>query len=395
MIEFKMPALGADMESGTLVEWLVKPGDDVVSGSIVAVVETQKGAIEVETFNKGRIADILVAVGQRVPVGAVLAHIDDGKGATATPSSAPPAAPVPVSELSVAAPPAITPPLSPTSRRAHSAGRIMATPVARRRAAELSVDLSRVSGTGFHGSIRLADIEAFRPAETPLQKRAGFDAAEMRKAIAAAMSRAKREIPHYYLADTLDMSRALAWLEEFNAKQPPAGRLLPAVLLLKASALALRRAPELNGTFVDGAFVPGKGIHIGWAVSLRGGGLIAPAIRDVDRMPLAEAMAAMRDVVQRARSGGLRSSELSSATITITSLGDRGAEAVQAIIYPPQVAIVGFGRLATKPWVTNERIEARPLVTATLAADHRVTDGHKGGLFLEALRDILQEPEAL
>jgi pyruvate dehydrogenase E2 component (dihydrolipoamide acetyltransferase) len=173
------------------------------------------------------------------------------------------------------------------------------------------------------------------------------------------------------------------------------GRLLPAVLLLKASALALRRAPELNGTFVNGAFVPGEGIHIGWAVSLRGGGLIAPAIRDVDRMLLAEAMAAMRNVVQRARSGGLRSSELSSATITITSLGDRGAEAVQAIIYPPQVAIVGFGRLATRPWVTNERIEARPLVTAILAADHRVTDGHKGGLFFEALRDILQKPEAL
>jgi pyruvate dehydrogenase E2 component (dihydrolipoamide acetyltransferase) len=395
MIEFKMPALGADMESGTLVEWLVKPGDEVVSGSIIAVVETQKGAIEVETFTRGRVADILVDVGERVPVGAVLGHIDDGKGALATPSSTLPAAPVHVSERSVAAPPATVPPLSPATNRAVSAGRIMATPIARRRAAELGVDLSRVNGTGVHGSIRLADIETYRPTETPLRRRVGFDAAEMRKAIAAAMSRAKREIPHYYLADTLDMSRALAWLEEFNVKQPPAGRLLPAVLFLKASALALRRAPELNGTFVDGAFVPGEGIHIGWAVSLRGGGLIAPAIRDVDRIPLAEAMAAMRDVVQRARSGGLRSSELSSATITITSLGDRGAEAVQAIIYPPQVAIVGFGRIAKKPWATNERIEARPLVTATLAGDHRVTDGHKGGLFLEALRDILQKPEAL
>ena len=160
------------------------------------------------------------------------------------------------------------------------------------------------------------------------------------------------------------MSRALAWLEGFNAKQEPAGRLLPAVLFLKASALALRQAPQLNGTLVDGAFVPGEGVHIGWAVSLRGGGLIAPAIRDVDLKSLVEAMAAMRDVIQRARSGGLRSSELSSATITVTSLGDRGAEAAQGIIYPPQVAIVGFGRVALRPWVVDGRVEARPIVTA-------------------------------
>jgi pyruvate dehydrogenase E2 component (dihydrolipoamide acetyltransferase) len=213
MIEFKMPALGADMESGTLVEWLVKPGDEVAPGSIIAVVETQKGAIEVETFTRGRVADILIPVGERVPVGAVLAHIDDGKAASATPTSMLHAAPVPVSEPSVAAPSAIEPPLPPTTKRAHSAGRIMATPIARRRAAELGVDLSRVNGTGFQGSIRLVDIETYRPAETPLRKRMGFDAAEMRKAIAAAMSRAKREIPHYYLAYTLDLSRALAWLE--------------------------------------------------------------------------------------------------------------------------------------------------------------------------------------
>jgi pyruvate dehydrogenase E2 component (dihydrolipoamide acetyltransferase) len=166
-------------------------------------------------------------------------------------------------------------------------------------------------------------------------------------------------------------------------------------LLLKASALALRQAPQLNGTFVDGAFVPGEGVHLGWAVSLRGGGLIAPAIRDVDQRPLGELMAAMRDVVQRARSGGLRSSELTSATATVTSLGDRGAESAQAIIYPPQVAIIGFGRIAPRPYVVEGRVEARPLATATLAADHRVSDGHTGGLFLEALRNVLQQPEGL
>jgi pyruvate dehydrogenase E2 component (dihydrolipoamide acetyltransferase) len=395
MIEFKMPALGADMEAGTLVEWLVKPGDEIAPGAIIAVVETQKGAIEIETFDKGRVADILVPVGGRVPVGAVLAHIDDGKAMAATPSPAPPSAGVSASEPAPAPAPAYKPPSVPSAAPTPASGRTKATPVARRRAAALGADLSSMKGTGFQGSIRLADVEAFRLSKASSRTKTGFDAAEMRKAIAAAMERAKREIPHYYLSDTLDLSRALEWLKRFNAQQPPAGRLLPAVLFLKATALALRQAPELNGTFTQGAFVPGDGIHIGWAVSLRGGGLVAPAIRDVDRKSPADLMAAMRDIVQRARSGALRSSELSSATITITSLGDRGAEMVQAIIYPPQVAIVGFGRVATRPWAVDQRVEARPTVTATLAADHRVTDGHKGGLFLEALRNIMLEPEAL
>ncbi|MGA2494334.1 MAG: dihydrolipoamide acetyltransferase family protein [Roseiarcus sp.] len=389
-----MPMLGADMEAGTLVEWLVKPGDEVASGHVVAVVETQKGAIEVEIFTKGRVAEILIPVGVKVPVGTPLARIDDGEAAP--PPAAAPAVAAPAAAAVPAAPPRPAAPVAPPPVAPAAAGRVKASPAARKRAAELGVDLARVKGAGVDGAIQLADVESFRAAEAPRPTpRAKFDPAEMRKAIAAAMSRAKREIPHYYLSDTIDMSRALAWLEAYNAKQPPEERLLPAVLLLKASALALRQAPQLNGTFVDGAFVPGEGVHLGWAVSLRGGGLIAPAIRDVDQRPLGELMAAMRDVVQRARSGGLRSSELTSATATVTSLGDRGAESAQAIIYPPQVAIIGFGRIAPRPYVVEGRVEARPLATATLAADHRVSDGHTGGLFLEALRNVLQQPEGL
>jgi len=224
---------------------------------------------------------------------------------------------------------------------------------------------------------------------------AGYEAAAMRAAIAAAMTRSKREIPHYYLTETIDLGRALAWLESDNSTKSPQDRLLPAALLLKASALALRKTPRLNGLFLDGEFKPGEGIHIGWAVSLRGGGLIAPAIRDADRKSLSEIMSALRDVVERARKGSLRSSELGSATVTVTSLGDRGAEAVTAIIHPPQVAIIGFGRIVTRPWVVDGRIEARSVVATTLAGDHRVTDGHAGGLFLTNIRDLLQEPDKL
>ena len=332
-----MPALGADMEAGTLVEWFIKPGDRVKRGDVVAVVETQKGAIEVEIFDEGIVSELVVPVGTEVPVGGVLARIGGGAAVPPSPpisSSAPtPLKAKPMIPEAVAAP-------EPTAAIPHKAG-VKITPAARRRAAELGIHTTGLSGTGIDGAVTLADIElAARerpatlqaPSETPsgaaAPRRAGFDPAEMRKAIAAAMGRSKREIPHYYLGHTVDLGAALAWLESFNATRPVPDRLLPAVLLLKATALALHEAPQLNGTYIDATFRPGDGVHIGWAISLRGGGLVAPAIRDTNTRSLAELMAAMRDLVQRARTGGLRSSELASPTITVTSLGERGSESV-------------------------------------------------------------------
>ena len=223
----------------------------------------------------------------------------------------------------------------------------------------------------------------------------GFDPALMRQAIAAAMGKSKREIPHYYLSATVDFAAAQAWLDAYNAERDPAERLLPATLLLKASAKALVEVPQLNGFWKHDAFEPGTGIHLGWAIALRGGGLVAPAIHDADRKTLPELMAALRDLVQRARTGGLRSSELTDPTITITSLGDRGAESVFGVIYPPQVAIVGFGRVVVRPWVAGGTVVPRALVTTTLAADHRASDGHVGGQLLAAIDRALQSPETL
>lgn len=385
-----MPALGADMEAGTLVQWCVKLGDRVKSGDVIAVVETQKGAIEVEVFVDGVVSNILVPVGERVPVGTVLARID---GAGEMPAAAEPVA--------VAARTPTPPRAAPEVRRAKpeaapQASRQKVTPVARRRAAELHLDLTVLKGSGVEGSIRLADVEAAALIQTPPPTvKKGLDLAEMRKAIAAAMSRSKREIPHYYLSETVDLHAALAWLEHFNAERPPIERILPAVLFLKAAALALHEQPKLNGFYENGAFVPGDGVHVGWAIALRGGGLIAPAIREADKKPLAELMAAMRDLVERSRRGGLRGSELTSPTVTVTNVGDRGAETVTGVIYPPQVALVGFGRVVVRPWVVEDRIEGRPVVSLSLAADHRVTDGHLGGLYLAAIARLLQEPEKL
>jgi pyruvate dehydrogenase E2 component (dihydrolipoamide acetyltransferase) len=272
------------------------------------------------------------------------------------------------------------------------------SPLARKLGADLGVDLTQVEGTGTQGAITREDVEraAGVPKETPAPRRAPENRpAGMRAAIAAAMAHSKREIPHYYLSTTIDMSAALAWMRMENEKRAMSARLLPAVLLIKAVALALREVPELNGHWIDGSFRGSEGIHVGSAIFLRGGGLVAPALHDADKADLTTLMTRLQDLVTRARAGSLKSSEIADPTITVTNLGDQGVEAAFGIIYPPQVALVGLGRIALRPWIVSGQVEARPLLTATLAADHRVTDGHRGGVFLIALDRLLQTPEKL
>jgi len=410
MSDFLMPSLGADMESGTMVEWLVKPGSEVRKGDVVAIIETQKGAIEIEIFEDGVISELCVREGDEIPVGAPLARLTRPGSTVDTASSERTAAkpqvpPVETAEAMETSGRATELPDGEMPPDAKAGTRARITPVARRRAAEAGIDPATLKGTGIDGSVTLADVEAASSAvrqksgtsETRAASsgRRGFDPVQMRQAIAAAMSRSKREIPHYYLASTIDMGPALAWLRMFNASRPPDRRLLPAALLLRATALALLEAPQLNGFWKDGTFIPSSAIHIGWAVSLRGGGLVAPAIRDVDTTDLPDIMVALRDMVGRARGGGLRSSELTDATFTVTSVGDRGADSVIGVINPPQVAILGFGRVADRPWVVDGQVVARPVAAASLAGDHRASDGHAGGLLLSAIDRFLQEPEKL
>jgi pyruvate dehydrogenase E2 component (dihydrolipoamide acetyltransferase) len=224
---------------------------------------------------------------------------------------------------------------------------------------------------------------------------AGDRLTRMQQAIATAMSRSKREIPHYYLATTIDMHRAMEWLAAENLIRSVTDRLLHGVLFLKAVALALRDYPELNAIWDKGKVVPNPAIHVGLAISLRQGGLVAPALHDTDRQSLDDLMRNLRDLVNRVRSGSLRSSEISDPTITVTSLGERGVETVFGVINPPQVALVGFGKIAQRPWSVDGQIVSRPVVSATLSADHRVSDGHCGSLFLAAVDRLLQEPSKL
>ena len=460
-----MPSLGSDMETGTLVEWRIRPGDAVRRGDIVAVVETQKGAIDVEIFDSGVVESLVVEPGAEVPVGTVLATVRSGgepavthapAASAAAPPAPPPVATPPAPAAAPKTPPAAAHP-APTAGAAPvpdgavpkvaPATRLRASPAARQRAAALGIDLATLSGSGPGGAITLADVEA-APAKPParapraspsVRQRAlelGIDLAQitgsgakgaitvadlaraaasaqqakpaparpaaapfepdaMRRAIAAAMTRAKREIPHYYLATTVDFEPALRFVERVNAQRDPEQRLLYAVLLIKALALALKEVPELNGFWRQDRFEPSAAAHVGVAVSLRRRGLIAPALHDVADKDLDTLMTELKDLVQRARAGGLRSSELTDTTIILSSLGDNGVQTLYPIITPPQVAVVGAGSVVRRPWVVGEGLAVRRVVTLTLAGDHRVSDGHRGALFLAALERLLQKPEEL
>ena len=399
MIEFKLPSLGADMDEGKLLEWKVKPGDAVRKGDVVAVVDTTKAAVEVETWQEGVVEALLALPGTTIPVGTVIARFlapGEKPGAAA---QAPPPVTKPVKEASPAPAAAVAnvpaaPPAPPATAVPAPSGRRPVSPAARRRARELGLEPEGVAGTGPHGAVTIDDVE--KAAAQPAPAAAPVDrVAEMRKAIAAAMSRSKREIPHDYLAETLPMRRAQDWLAAENARRPLTGRILMAAVQLKAVALALRGFPDLNGTWRDGAYVPSASVNTGVAISLRQGGLVAPGIRDVQDLPLDELMAKLADLVKRARAGSLRSSEFSDPTITVTNLGDTGVETTYAVIYPPQAAIVGFGRVAVRPWVEEGNLVAMPAVVATVSADHRVSDGHRGAAFLAELSRRLQEPEKL
>jgi pyruvate dehydrogenase E2 component (dihydrolipoamide acetyltransferase) len=486
-----MPALGAGMDVGRILEWRVGPGDAVRRGEIIALVETDKANIEVECFETGVVEELLVDAGTKVPVGTPLARIAAVGAVTPTaeptPASEPVPAPepvpvsVPVAEVPAAPPvevpvpaavataplgdgevdehplaasplvrreaaeagvdltrvrgtgpggiitrhdvaaaargPSTLPPAAPPAAPVEAGTRV--SPYARRLAAERSLDLRAVTGTGPGGAIVAHDLPDTATATAPPPAAATPAAAPtpgptsplaaappsgdtkeeralaMRQAIARAMERSNREIPHYYLGETVDVEATLRWLSERNADRPPADRILPAAVALKAVALALREYPDLNGYWIDDAFQPGDGIHLGVAINLRRGGLLAPAIRDADERTLDELMAALKDLVQRTRAGGLRGTELTDPTITVSNLGDTGVETIQGVITPPQVALVGVGRITERPWAVDGLLAVRRTLYVSLAGDHRASDGHRGGRFLAAVASHLTRPETL
>lgn len=385
MTDFRMPSLGADMDDGTLVEWLKQPGDQVRSGDIIAVVETQKGAIDIEVFENGILEEIVVEPGTKVPVGDLLARIrQDGKTSRIPHPQAAPSPPTAKAEIAALAKPVASRVPPPHAK---------ITPLARRKAKEFGIAADALTA-GPGGIIGIEQVEAIRPA-VPSPSKRGVNLKEMRRAIAAAMARSKREIPHYYVTSTIDVSPMTSWLESENTKRSVSERLLYAAPLLKAAALALDETPTLNGHNVDGTFMPSEQVHLGVAVALRGGGLIAPAIHGAEKLKLDDLMAKLRDLVARVRGGRLKSSELTDATVTLSNLGENTADSLTPVIYPPQAAIIGLGQIVNRPWAVGDAVAVRPVITVTVAGDHRVSDGRIAALFLKKFEALLGAPEAL
>jgi pyruvate dehydrogenase E2 component (dihydrolipoamide acetyltransferase) len=441
MGEFRMPSLGADMDAGTIVEWRVRPGDEVHRGDIVAVVDTDKADIDAEVFEDGVIGELLVGEGEKVPVGTVLATIVASAHEQPAPVPAPPPAPEPAT---AAAPEPVraaalpvhhhkvvtTSPLvrhlaervgvEPAAVRGTGPGgtvtrtdvenaahreqqpRQRVSPRARRLALETGIDLAGVRGSGPDGAVIGADIAGAseaRPAmprAEPAEQPARRDRVQtMRARTATLMERANREIPHYWVTRDLDLSRASAWLVTRNAARPPAERIVPAALLLVATARAAAAHPNFNGRWTAERFDPAGTVDLGLVVTLRGGGLIVPVIQGAETLTASALMARMHDLVTRARSGHLRSSDVADPSITVSNLGDQGGDAVLGVIYPPQVALIGFGRVRERPWAENGMLGVRPIVTASVAGDHRVSEGHEASTFLTTVAAGLDDPSTL
>ncbi len=402
MGELLMPSLGADMDAGTVIEWLVKPGDHVHRGDIVAVVDTDKADVDIEVFETGTVSELLVPLGIKVPVGTPLARLDGAVAPAAPPPTEPAVSPPSEPEVALLAPPP-EPPARPaeTVTQAPAPAGETHSPIVRRLAHHLGIDLAAVVGTGPHGSITRHDVEqaaATRAAPPPITtttRRTDDQPLAMRRAIAKLMTRSAREIPQYHLATRIDLSSALVWLEQANLERPVSERILPAILLLRATALAAKKFPDFNGFWIDDELRPSLSVHLGVAIALRTGGLIAPAIHDADAKDLDTLMRELRDLVGRTRSGHLRSSEMADPTLTVTNLGDNGVEVVHGLIYPPQVALVGFGTILEQPWASDGMVGSRRTVTATLAADHRASDGARGARFLSHIDRLLRDPREL
>ncbi|MDV6250361.1 dihydrolipoamide acetyltransferase family protein [Vibrio sp. EA2] len=426
LIDITMPALGADMRDGTLMEWQIKPGDHVEKGDIIAIIETSKGAIDMESYHTGTITELLIEPDIKLPVGSVMARmesdtpvssaIEHTQAASTTAEVLQPVAKPETEEL----PPYLAPKTARLSETESATGsdivttdellkrinstseghqRQYASPVARKTVHLSGIELSTLTGSGPYGAVLLRDLP--KDSDSPTVAAADKVTTErqnvspMRQAISDAMSRSKKEIPHYYLALDIDLTKVQTWLAEQNQQREPEQRLLLPAVILNAIARQLVKFPALNGFYQDGHFTPSTAVNIGNTISLREGGLVIPGILNADQLSVDQTMDALRDLAERSRRGRLRSSEISQTTITVTSIGERGADSITGVIYPPQVAIIGLGRQRQAPVIKENQIEIGEIMTVTLAADHRVSDGVTGARFLQALAKQLQHPEAL
>jgi pyruvate dehydrogenase E2 component (dihydrolipoamide acetyltransferase) len=446
-IEILMPALSPTMEEGKLAKWLVKEGDSVAAGDVIAEIETDKATMEVEATDEGVVAKILVAEGtDEVPVNAVIAVLaEEGEDAASVeiPAAAPapaakpapeekreekpsaaPAPAAPAQQAQTAAPVyAQTATPASETQRSGQGGRIFATPLARRLAKEAGIDLALISGSGPRGRIIKADVEraikegvkapAAASSAAPLAASAMSDEEvfalypqgsydlvpldSMRKVIAERLTASKQTIPHFYLSVDCALDRLLEARAAINASAPkdedgkPAWKLSVNDFIIKAWALALMRVPEANATWSNAGIMLHHHADVAVAVAIEGG-LITPVIRKAEEKTLSAISKEMKDLAARARARKLMPEEYTGGATSISNLGMFGVKQFAAVINPPHATILAVGKGEPRPVAENGEVVIRTIMTATLSVDHRAVDGALGARALAAFKALIEEP---
>ena len=445
-INILMPALSPTMEKGNLAKWLKKEGDAVKSGDIIAEIETDKATMEVEAIDEGVLAKIVVPEGTAdVPVNQLIALIagegEDPKNVSASGGGAPPApaaapAPSQAKPQPTAAQPAApaasarvdqapSGPATAPAAKPNGAGRIFASPLARRVAKDSGINLSRVQGSGPHGRIIERDVRsaiaggaakaapaAARPA-TPApsapsdaQVKALFEQGSyeeiphdgMRRTIARRLAEARQTVPQFYLTMDCELDALLAIREQANAAAPkdkdgkPAYKISVNDMVIKALAVALKRVPDANVTWTEGAMLKHKHADVGVAVALPGNGLITPIIRKAEEKSLSEIAAAMKDFAARAKGRKLKPEEYQGGTTAVSNLGMFGIKDFTAVINPPHSTILAVGGGEKRPVVKNGQLAVATVMSITLSCDHRAVDGALGAQLIGAVKELIENP---
>ena len=415
-ISILMPALSPTMTEGTLAKWLKKEGDAVKSGEAIAEIETDKATMEMEVADDGVLGKILVPAGTAgVKVNAPIALLlEEGEDKSALAK----AAPAPKAAAAAAAAPSVMPAKAVVQDKpalAPKAGRVVASPLAKRLAKDASVDIARIAGSGPHGRIVRRDVEAVAQGKLPMLTQAAVPAGAkappvdasmpfteapnttFRKAVARRLAEAKREIPHFYLSVDCEVDALLKLRADLNARAPEgegAYKLSVNDFVVRAVALSLRKVPAANATWTDTAIRVYRNVDISVAVATPLG-LITPVIRRADTKGLAEISREMKTLAERARAGKLMPEEYTGGGFTISNLGMYGIKSFSAIINPPQSCILAVGAGEQRPVVRKGALAIATVMTCTLSVDHRSVDGAVGAEFLAAFKPMIEDPTTM
>lgn len=393
--EVIMPALGMAQETGKILRWLKTDGEAVSKGEPLMEIETDKVTVEVEAPADGTLA-LRAAEGDEVGVGKAVAVIVGAGEPVPEPASvdaaaAPSADPQPVADIE---------PETAPATQGRSSRRQLASPKARRLAEEHGIELAAVAGSGPHGAVVAADVEALggngATADAPpsrLEEGEELPLGAVWTRMAERMSESWRTVPHFFLLRQVEATRLLAWRESLCRRAGYEG-VTHTDLLVKLCAAALREHPRVNASWLDGKVLASAGVHVGIAVALEDG-LVVPVVHDADNLELHELAARRKALVETARLGRLRPEDVSGGTFTVSNLGMYGVDAFAAIVNPPQAAILAVGRITDRVIPVAGRPEVRPTLAVCLSFDHRVVDGARGAQFLDTLAGLMEEPAGL